>query len=173
MIKLSKEELLERLEQLDTDATLLFDNEDKYYVYISGGCALILAGYTSRATSDIDVIDASRVLYSLFSKYQMNGHIAAFINSFPFNFEDRVELILKGEKIDFYSVSLEDVVISKLCAFRPSDKDDLKAVAKYVNWDKLELLATNEDELRTLKMNDSHYLFFTHAYNEYVEEYKP
>jgi len=173
MVELSKEELQERLELLDADATLLFNDKDKYYVYIAGGCALILTGYTSRATSDIDVIDATRVLYELFRKYQMNGHISAYVNSFPYNYEDRVKLIWSGEKIDFYSVSLEDVVISKLCAFRPPDKDDLKAVAKYVDWDKLEELASDEDELRTLKMNDRQYFFFKEAYKEYVEEFKP
>ena len=173
MISLGKEELLERLKLLDADATLLFSDEGRYHVIIAGGGALILMDYTSRATSDIDVIEATKVLYDLFGKYQINGHIAAHINSFLFNYEDRVELLWSGEKIDFYTVSLEDIVISKLCAFRPPDRDDLRVVAKYVDWDRLEALASDEDELRTIKMSDSQFFYFKQAYEEYVEEFRP
>jgi len=38
---LSKEELLKRQEQLDTDAALLFHDNEKYHVYIAGGGALM------------------------------------------------------------------------------------------------------------------------------------
>ncbi|MCL2426793.1 MAG: DUF6036 family nucleotidyltransferase [Oscillospiraceae bacterium] len=173
MVELSKKELLERLKSLDVDAELLFHDEGKYHVFIAGGGALILMEYTSRATSDIDVIDASKALYKLFDKYQMNGHIAAHINSFLFNYEDRVELILKGEKIDFYTISLEDIVVSKLCAGRPPDWDDLKVVSKHVDWEKLEMLVSNDNEISTLKMSFRHYSEFMHAYERYMEEFKP
>jgi len=169
---LSKEELLERLKLLDTDASLLFYDESKYHVFIAGGGALILMDYTSRATSDIDVIDATKALHELFGKYQMNTHVAAHINSFLFNYEDRVRLFWSGEKVDFYTVSLEDVVVAKLCADRPSDWDDLEVVAKYVDWEKLEVLVTDEDELRTIKMSERRHSDFHHAYERYVKEFK-
>ena len=173
MLLLGKDELRERLEMLDTDAAVLFNDGIRYHVYIAGGGALLLMGYSSRATSDIDVIDATNSLYDLFAKYQINGHIAAHINSFLFNYPDRVKPLWSGEKIDFYTVSLEDIVISKLCAGRPPDTDDLKAVAKYVDWDKLESLAFDEDELRTIKMSDRQYSEFKYAYEDYVKEFKP
>jgi len=173
MIELGKEELRKRLESLDADATLLFHDESKYHVFIAGGGALILMDYTSRATSDIDVINATKALYELFGKYQMNCHIAAHINSFLFNYEDRVELIWNGEKIDFYTVSLEDIVVSKLCAGRPPDWDDLKVVAKHIDWEKLKILISDEDEMRTLKMSSRQYSEFKYAYERYAEEFKP
>ena len=173
MVELSKKELRERLEYLDEDATLLFRDEGKYHVFIAGGGALILMDYMSRATSDIDVINATKALYELFDKYQMNGHIAAHINSFLFNYEDRVELIWKGEKIDFYTVSLEDIVVSKLCAGRQPDWDDLKMVAKHVDWEKLKALISDDDEMSTLKMSSRQYSEFKYAYARYVEEFKP
>jgi len=173
MLLLSKDELKERLELLDADATALFNDAIRYHVYIAGGGALLLMGYTSRATSDIDVIDATNNLYGLFAKYQMNGHIATHINSFLFNYPDRVKLLWSGEKVDFYTVSLEDIVVSKLCAGRPPDNDDLKAVAKYVDWDKLKSLAFDDDELRTIKMNDRQYSEFKYAYEEYVKRFCP
>jgi len=173
VVELSKKELRERLESLDEDATLLFHDEGKYHLFVAGGGALILMDYTSRATSDIDVIDATKALYGLFDKYQMNGHIAAHVNSFLLNYEDRVKLILNGEKIDFYTVSLEDIVVSKLCAGRPPDWDDLKVVAKHVDWEKLEMLISDEDEMRTLKMSFRQYSEFKYAYERYVKEFKP
>jgi len=174
MLLLGKEKLQERLELLDMDAASLFANDDgKYHVIIAGGGALILMDYIPRATSDIDVIDATKVLYDLFSKYQMNGHIAAHINNFLFNFEDRIRLLWSGEKVDFYTVSLEDIVISKLCAGRPPDLDDLRAVSKYVDWEKLENLVSDEDELRTVKMSERQYSEFKHAYDKYIEVFKP
>jgi len=173
MLLLSKENLHERLELLDMDAASLFDDAGRYHVIIAGGGALILMDYTSRATSDIDVLDATKALYDLFAKYQMNGHIAAHINSFLFNFEDRIEPLWSGEKVDFYTVSLEDIVISKLCAGRPPDLDDLKVVATHVDWEKLEALVADEDELRTVKMSDRQYQDFKYAYKRYIEEFRP
>jgi len=173
MILLNKDELQERFKLLDEDATLLFGDENRYHVIIAGGGALVFMGYTSRATTDIDVLDATRALYDLFEKYQMNGRIAAYENSFLFNYPDRLKHLWSGEKIDFYSVSLEDLIVSKLYAFRVNDRDDLKTAAPYVNWEKLERLVSSEDELRTLMMSENSYFYFTHAYKEYIEEYKP
>jgi len=161
------------MQSLDEDVSNLYDDNGRYHVFIAGGGALILMDYISRATTDIDVIEATKILYGLFDKYQMNGRIAAHINNFLFNYEDRVELLWEGEKIDFYTVSLEDIVISKLCANRPPDQDDLKAVAEHVNWDKLKGLVSDEDELRTIKMSDRQYLDFMYAYQQYVKEYGP
>jgi len=173
MLMLSKDELLERLELLDADAASLYGDDGRYNVVIAGSGALILTGYTSRATSDIDVLDATKELYGLFGKYQMNGRISAYENSFLFNYPDRLKLLHSGEKIDFYVVSLEDIVISKLCAYRPPDRDDLKAVAEFVDWDKLEAMASDENELRTVKMSDNQYFYFKIAYKEYQEGFKP
>jgi len=54
MVLLGKDNLQERLEALDMDAASLFDDDGKYHVIIAGGGALILMGYTSRATTDIE-----------------------------------------------------------------------------------------------------------------------
>ena len=53
MLLLGKDELQERLELLDADAAALFNDGVRYHVYITGGGALLLMGYTSRATSDM------------------------------------------------------------------------------------------------------------------------
>ena len=173
MIQLSKADLFDRLNSLDRDASLLYPDEGKFHVYIVGSGALVLTGYTSSTTLDIDVIEATKVLYGLFNKYDMNGHVAAHMNNFPFNYENRLNLLLEGKKIDFFTASLEDIVIAKLCANRPKDNEDLEAVADKVNWDLLEKLALDEDELKSNIMNDKDYFFFYENYKDYVRRYRP
>ena len=173
MMQLTKEDLLNRLHRLDKDASLLYPEGDRMSVTIVGGGALVLAGFTARATLDIDIIAATKGLYQLFEKYDMNERVAAYMNSFPMNYEDRVVLLLEGNRIDFYLVALEDIVIAKLCANRPPDQKDLETVAGRINWETLEKLATDEDELGMIKMNDKDYFFFRENYNGYARRFKP
>ena len=46
--------LLARLESLDEEINLTFDGEDRYYMIIAGGSALVLQKYRETATHDID-----------------------------------------------------------------------------------------------------------------------
>ena len=173
MIQLTKPDLLDRLNKLDKDASLLHPGDGKFYITIVGGGALILLGYTSRSTLDIDIINATQVLYQLFEKYDMNGHVAAHMNNFPMNYESRTILLLEGKKIDFFSASLEDIATAKLCANRATDNEDLEVVANKINWELLEKLAVDEDELKSNIMNDKDYFFFYENYKDYVRRFKP
>lgn len=174
MILLSKEELLERLRLLDRDASLVFPGKDKFSVIIVGSGALLLMGYTTRHTHDIDVLQGTlKELSGLFVKYDINCNVAAYENSFPYNYEDRCKLLLSGQRVEFFTASLEDIVIAKLCASRPQDKQDLEEVVPYVNWDVLENLATNENELKSSIMNNDRYSEFRYFYEDYVRRYKP
>ena len=132
----------------------------------------MLMGYTSRATYDIDILSASKALYDLFWKYDMNSHVVAYGNNFPYNYEDRLSPLLRGAKVDFYTAALEDIVIAKLCADRPQDKQDLAAVAQYINWVLLDKLAHNEDELKSSILNDRNYMDFLYSYNEYIKRFR-
>lgn len=93
------EDLQERLLRLDEDASLLFDAPTHYRMIIVGGSALILLGRLSRATHDIDTLSAPPQLFALLSKYDINAKAEAFINNFPYNYEDRlVRLPFKRRK---------------------------------------------------------------------------
>ena len=170
---MSKDDILDRLRQLDRDAYLIDDSDGRYQVVIVGGGALMLMGYIPRATQDIDVIKATNVLHGLFRNYDMNAHVTAYENSFPYNYEDRLNPIWSGRKIDFYTASLEDIVIAKLCADRPQDKEDIIAVAEHLDWDVLEHLAKDNDELKSNIMNDRNYNDFLYTYNEFTRRYRP
>jgi len=172
MIQLSKADMLNRLHSLDKDAFLLHPDDEKFNVIIVGGSALILGDYTQNVTKDIDVISATKDLHELFWKYDMNCDVTAYMNSFPLNYEDRLVPLMEGKKIIFYSLSLEDIAISKLCGGRPNDLEDLEVIADKIDWKLLENLAVKEDELKANIMNDSNYFFFFENYKDYIKRFK-
>lgn len=151
MGKMILDDLRKRLERLDEDADLMIDNDDRYQMVIVGGSAFILLGKLTRATHDIDALSVPKELYGLLGKYDINTDVEAYIDNFPYNFQDRLQpLPFGGTKVQFYTPSLEDLVIAKLCSFRDTDKADVEseAVRNSLNWDLLEHLATDEDELK-------------------------
>ena len=171
MSTMMKEDLLERLRRLDEDADLLFDDDREFEMIVVGGSALILLDSISRATHDIDALNVPRELVDLLDKYDINTQAETYINNFPYNFETRlVPIQLETRKINFYTASLEDIVIAKLCSPRDTDKSDLeqKTVLRALNWDLLEHLATSEDELLASILNDWRYADFKANYDDYV-----
>jgi len=173
MLKLTKSDMLKRLQSLDNDAYLLHPDDERFSVIIVGGSALILGDYTQNVTKDIDIIGATKDLYNLLWKYDMNTDVAAYMNSFPMKYEDRLVLLLEGRKVNFYTLSLEDIVISKLCSARKNDMEDVEVVANKVDWDLLEKLAVDDDELKANIMSDKDYFFFYENYKDYIERFKP
>jgi hypothetical protein len=163
MGKMILDDLHKRLERLDEDADLMIDNDDRYQMVIVGGSAFILLGKLTRATHDIDALSVPKELYGLLGKYDINTDVEAYIDNFPYNFQDRLQpLPFGGTKVQFYTPSLEDLVIAKLCSFRDTDKADVEseAVRNSLDWNLLEHLATDEDELRASILNDWRYRDF-------------
>ena len=157
-------------------ADLMIDNDDRYQMVIVGGSAFILLGKLTRATHDIDALSVPKELYGLLGKYDINTDVEAYIDNFPYNFQDRLQpLPFGGTKVQFYTPSLEDLVIAKLCSFRDTDKADVEseAVRNSLDWNLLEHLATDEDELKASILNDWRYRDFYIRYQEYVERWRP
>jgi len=176
MTSMLRADLLERLERLDEDASLMFDGDDRFHLVIVGGSALILLERISRATHDVDAISASREILDLLEKYDINCRVQTYINNFPYNYEDRlVPLHNGGRRIDFYCVSLEDIVIAKLYSSRSTDAQDVanEKVIEAIDWKLLEKLAINEDEARASALNDRCYADFKANYKDYVRRFCP
>ena len=115
MGKMILDDLRKRLERLDEDADLTIDNDDRYQMVIVGGSAFILLGKLTRATHDIDALSVPKELYGLLGKYDINTDVEAYIDNFPYNYPDRLKpLPFGGTKVQFYTPSLEDLVIAKL-----------------------------------------------------------
>lgn len=164
-----RKDLLKRLMDLDIDAQLTFDNKIQCKCYIVGGAAFSLLGYSVRATHDIDVIERyPKELSLLFEKHDMNTDVLAYYDSFPQGFEDRaIKIDIPTQMISFYVLSIEDLIISKLCTTRErQDISDIykEDVVNNVNWDKLKYLA---DELEKTKVSGIEN--FRYHYQEYVQ----
>ena len=143
--------------------------------FVQRGDAAVL-GKLTRATHDIDALSVPKELYGLLGKYDINTDVEAYIDNFPYNFQDRLQpLPFGGTKVQFYTPSLEDLVIAKLCSFRDTDKADVEseAVRNSLDWNLLEHLATDEDELKASILNDWRYRDFYIRYQEYVERWRP
>lgn len=176
MSDMLREDLLERLDRLDEDASLMFEGDERFHLVIVGGGALILLERISRATHDVDAISASHEILELLEKYDINCRVQTYINNFPYNYEDRlVSLSVGGRKIDFYTASLEDIVIAKLYSARATDIRDVEneKVVESIDWELLEKLAVEEDEARASALNDRCYADFKASYDDYVRRHRP
>ena len=172
MSEMQRQDLMERLRRLDEDADLMFEISGRFRIVIVGGGALVLRDYIARATHDIDVLGFSHALDDLMKAYDINSRVQAYENNFPYNYEDRLELLWQGRKIDFYTASLEDIVIAKLCSNRPSDRADVEAVADRVDWVLLDKLATGAGEARASALNERNYRDFLMNYRDYIGRHR-
>lgn len=142
-MELYREEIINRLLQVDKDMALLDATSDIYYCVIVGGSALVLMKKIYRSTHDIDSINVSNEIKPLLETYNINMNVNAYYINFPETYLDRiVKVDIPTTKVEFYTVSLEDLVISKLCARRDKDIEDIEneLVYKDLNWDLLDEL---------------------------------
>ena len=164
---LYREEIINRLLQVDKDMALLNTTSDMYSCVIVGGSALVLMKKIYRSTHDIDSIDASDEIKPLLETYNINMNVNAYRINFPEDYLDRiVEVNIPTTKVKFYTVSLEDLVVSKLCGMRGKDVEDIenKPVYKDLNWDLMDELIEevcygmlNDFDVNALKANYENY----------------
>jgi len=173
---MKRDDILNRLDRMDMEAFVTLDDDKKYHLVIVGGSGLVLLQALDRATHDIDAIDASRAIQHLLEKYDANLSAGTFINNFPHNFEDRLQKVpVGGRKIVFYTASLEDIVVAKLCSDRDTDRQDIisPTVLSRIDWELLKHLALDEDEAKASALNERRYNEFLYDYREYVRRYGP
>lgn len=134
---LYREEIINRLLQVDRDMALLDATPDMYSCVIVGGSALVLMEKIYRSTHDIDSIDASNEIKPLLETYNINMNVNAYRINFPEDYLNRIiEVDIPTTKVKFYTVSLEDLVVSKLCGMRGKDVEDIEneLIYKDLNW---------------------------------------
>ena len=173
---MNRKDILDRLDKMDMEAFATIDDTNLYQLVIVGGSGLVLLGTISRATQDIDALDASPAIRHLLAKYDANLRVSTYINNFPYNYEDRLQkLPVGGRKILFYTASLEDIIVAKLYSYRDVDRQDLVSdeVLSRIDWERLKHLALDEDEARSSALNEQSYQNFLYDYREYVRMYGP
>lgn len=176
---LTRDDLVQRLLDFDEEMFLRYGGAiegERFHIVIVGGGALLLSGMIFRATHDMDAINISPELCAFMEPYDINTHVSAHIDTFAPSYPDRIKLLdIKGKVIDFYTASLEDIVIAKLCAYRDSDIADItnQTVLNAIDWELLHRLATDEDELKATMLSDYRYNEFLFRYNEYEGRCRP
>lgn len=175
MIKFSKDGLIELLLKFDEEAKQELSNEySNGEMIIVGGSAFVLLGLTQReVTQDVDYYKASINLRNILERYPViNGRFAAHSNSLPYNFEDRIVKLDIGSKfVNFFVPSLEDLVITKLRAWRENDITDITSdnVISKLNWQKLFKIVMSVEECTTLAAQTEQYKEMIYCLREFAK----
>lgn len=166
-MELYRDEIIQRLLQVDKDMSLLDSTSDTYDCVIVGGSALVLLKKIYRSTHDIDSINASDEIKPLLEAYNINMNVRAYVMNFPDDYIDRIiKVDISTSKVNFYTVSLEDLVVSKLCSNREKDVQDIEneLVYKDLNWELMDELIEEvcygmltDHDVNLLKMNYENY----------------
>ena len=171
-LKMKTNDLESRLLLLDEEANLLYEDSEKLYCIIVGGSALMLLGYIDRATHDIDSIECHHKLLGLIEKYDINMQVRAHLDCFPEDYADRIKkLDLPTKKIDYYTLSLEDLVISKLLAGRSTDMFDIRSdeIIRDLDFDKLD---EHTEAIKPDLLNDRIKSEFEFSFTEYCNQHR-
>ncbi|MDD6290017.1 MAG: DUF6036 family nucleotidyltransferase [Eggerthellales bacterium] len=160
---MNKEDLIRILQRIDEEVWLVIGRRDpKPRVVIVGGAAFMLRDLTPRKiTHDIDVYEVDEAIRAILGMYpEVNRAVAAYADQIPYNFEDRLVVIDVGAKaIEFTAPCVEDMVVMKLYAERPSDIQDIDGAvsAGEIDWDLLERLVYSDDEAAASALSTRRY----------------
>ena len=166
-----KSGVIKRFEQLDDDLLSIVGDDKRIEITIVGGSALLmldLVGNT-RVTTDIDVMETERLAERFLERYDMNQNVNTFKYRMPENWPDRRQKIpFQGTVLDVYAPSNEDLAILKLCAYRESDKSDLREMILSGELDlaRLRLIINDDSELRVNFDDENEWELFLRHYNE-------
>lgn len=128
---------------------------------VGGSGALILLGYLSRRTEDVDVVDElpaeirsqHKLLDELAQSY--NLVLAHFQSRYlPSGWDKRAQYFDTFGEVRVYLVDAHDIFLSKLFSIRDKDKDDLRTLSSKLDKDTLarRLKETCEPHLATAAM---------------------
>ena len=171
---MNKNELISKLVALDEEVSMVLPNDERINMTIVGGGALILQGYLNRITLDIDLIDIYYpILMPILEKYDVNCRSNTFVDCLAENYTSRlVKVNLSTKIIDYFTLSLEDLVIMKLFSTRGKDHQDIreKGIIEKLNWGLLDSIISSGEV--DVSFNERRYKEFLSRYHEYVEECK-
>lgn len=152
---LDKDELLARLEQLDGDLFALYPGKGSFDLVVVGGSAIVLRDLAPAKTQtlDIDVLKTAEELEGLLARYNINTNVDTFRFKFPSGYMDRLVAVpFDGTMLRIYTLSNEDLAITKLLAWRPQDQEDLQGMLEAGNID-LNALDEIVDSIGELQIN--------------------
>ncbi len=139
----NREILLELLHDADDFATLKKIKCPP--VYFLGGSGCILGEYLDRATFDLNFIDinysaSAGKVFRLFDRFDM---LDLYVTTVAQNFEKRAISLSGFDTLEFYVLSKEDIIVSKLGRYSEKDREDISTLIKDSNKDLLVQLIIN------------------------------
>lgn len=166
---MNKKELEQRMIELDTIAYDLYPGLT-FECVIVGGSALLIRNIITRGTLDVDVLEVSKEVEELFAVYDFNSRVKAVLDCFPYNYVDRLELVdLDTKSIQYYTPSIEDLIVSKLYAYRDKDIEDLEKIRKSKKYNQI-LLDKIIKEARLSAITERRYIEMLNLYNSFFKE---
>lgn len=171
--KITRNELLKRFRRFDDELFLYALENDiqgiRLRIEIVGSSCLLLNEINIPATEDIDIVRMDRYVDpSILYKYDMNTRAAGIENYLPYNYRDRmIKFNMETKIVDFYYLSLEEVIVAKIVAAREKDDDHLKAknIAEKIHWPTLKICM---EEIKLSLLNEKDYSWMVNRYNEFV-----
>lgn len=166
---LNKTELKKRMIELDNMVSELYPSKSFECVIVGGG-ALLIHNRIARGTLDVDVLAVSKEVEEIFESFDFNTRVKSLIDCFPYNYEDRLELIqLETKCIRYYTPCIEDLIVSKLYAYREKDIEDIKRIKESKNYNPL-LLDKVIDEAKNSAVTERRYFEMLHLYKVIFKE---
>ena len=174
---MDKDRLVNTLLAIDEELSLTIATKVRPKIVIVGGAAFFLHDITERRTThDIDILHADSAAREILSHYpNVNGAVVAYEDHLPYNFEDRlIPLNLDTKAIEFFTPSIEDLIVMKLYAERPHDIQDIDEAARrdQVNWGLLENLVYDPDEARGSALVPRRYDEMVGAFERFRERWQ-
>ncbi len=139
----NRELLLELIKDADDFAT--FKNIKCTPIYLLGGSACILGNYLDRATFDLDFIDINYEasvgkVFRLFDRFDM---LDIYVTPIADDYEERVFKLEGFTTLEYYVLSREDIIVSKLGRFSEKDREDIAILIEECNCQLLDKLIKN------------------------------
>ena len=166
---MDKHELERRMLELDSIVSNLYPGMTFDCVIVGGG-ALLIKNIITRGTLDVDVLEVSKEVEELFAGFDFNTRVKAVLDCFPYNYEDRLDLVeLPSRSIRYFTPSIEDLIVSKLYAYREKDIEDLKKI-KDSNQYSIVMLDKVIIEAKESAITDRRYLEMVDLYKNFFKE---
>lgn len=124
----NKDILLELLHDADDFAN--FKKINCLPIYFLGGSACILGDYLERGTLDFDFVDlnydsSAGKIFRLLDRFDM---LDTYVTPVADGFEERAIKLHGFAYLEFYTLSKEDIIVSKLGRFSEKDQEDIKKI---------------------------------------------
>lgn len=166
---MNKKELEQRMIELDTITHDLYPGLT-FECVIVGGSALLIRNIITRGTLDVDVLEVSKEVEELFASFDFNTRVKTVLDCFPYNYADRLELVdIETKCIQYYTPAIEDLIVSKLYAYRAKDIEDLEKIKKSKKYDHIHLDKIVK-EARLSAITERRYLEMVDLYNRFFKE---